>query len=89
MFGLIPGWWIADVEVSIVGFSPARRAAVATLNGPDYLAHNDRDDGMYRSFWSRIPAPPVRVKIVESVFDGVANEFGPAHSVTVIAFSAR
>lgn len=81
-----------EAKGSIAGFSPARMAAVPTLNGPDYLTHNDKDDGTYRSFWSRTPAPPVRVKIVESVLHGAANEFSysfPAHSVMVFALSAR
>jgi alpha-L-arabinofuranosidase len=75
-------------SISVKGFRPAAAAKVATLNGPDYLSHND--DG--KTFVSVTPAPPVSVKIAETAADGVSEKWEyafPAHSITVIDMAAR
>jgi hypothetical protein len=74
--------------IAVRGFRPAAEVKVAVLTGPDYLAHND--DG--KTFQSVTPAPPVNVKIVETVAGGAGERFDytfPAHSVTVIEMTAK
>jgi alpha-L-arabinofuranosidase len=77
-----------EAEVAVSGFVPLPTAKAATLNGPDYLSHND-DGSTYRSV---TPAPAVTVRITESVIDAAGAAFRykfPAHSITVIELLAR
>ena len=75
-------------SITVNGFRPAAAAKVATLNGPEYLSHND--DG--KTFLSVTPAPPVSVKIAETAASGVGEKWEyafPAHSITVIDMAAQ
>ena len=77
-----------DAEVTVKDFVPVSTAKLATLNGPDYLSHND-DGSTYRSV---TPAPAVTVRITESAIEGAGPTFRykfPAHSITVIELLAR
>jgi alpha-L-arabinofuranosidase len=77
-----------EAEVAVSGFVRLPTAKAATLNGPDYLSHND-DGSTYRSV---TPAPAVTVRITESVIDAAGAAFRykfPAHSITVIELLAR
>jgi alpha-L-arabinofuranosidase len=74
--------------IAVKGFRPAAAAKVATLNGPEYLSHND--DG--KTFVSVMPPPPVSVKISETTAAVAAERWEyafPAHSITVIDMAAR
>lgn len=77
-----------EADVAVAGVVPFAAANVATLNGPDYLSHND-DGSTYRSV---TPAPPVTVRITEATFNMAGPTFRynfPEHSITVIELLAR